>query len=84
MGIAARGLEGREDCGCLRAARQHKALAQDKILKPPLLGHHAMCFRIEVGHVCHSPRVEKDNRYRRITHAAIALAADIRAAKRPA
>src|SRR5579871_3900243 len=50
VGVAAGGLEGREHRRCLRAARDHKALAKDKILEPALLGYHAVAFGIEIGH----------------------------------
>src|SRR5262245_8024481 len=50
MGVAARGLERREDRRRLGAAGQHEALANDKILEPALLGHHAVRGGIEFGH----------------------------------
>src|SRR5947208_6964141 len=50
MGIAARGLERGEYCRGLGPARNHKALAEHKILEPALLGHHAMLCGIELGH----------------------------------
>src|SRR5262245_28882733 len=50
MGVAARGLERREDRRGLGAAGQHEALANDKILEPALLRHHAMRGGIEFGH----------------------------------
>ena len=50
MGIAARGLERREYRRRHGAARDHKALAEHKILEPALLRHHAMLCGIELGH----------------------------------
>jgi hypothetical protein len=50
MGVAARSLEGGEHGRRLRAARDHEALAEHKILEPPLRRYHAVLGRIEVGH----------------------------------
>src|SRR5215470_12399689 len=50
VGVAARGLERREDRRGLGAARQHEALADHEILEPALLGHHAVRCGIELGH----------------------------------
>jgi hypothetical protein len=50
MGIAARGLKGREDRRRHGAARKDKALAEREILEPALLRHHAMRGGIEIGH----------------------------------
>src|ERR1700731_2018446 len=56
MGVAARGLEGGEHRRRHGAARNHKALAEGKILEPALLRHHAMACRIELGHGWWFPR----------------------------
>src|SRR5262245_665936 len=69
VGVAARGLERREDRRGLGAARQHEALANDKILEPALLGHHAVRGGIEFGHGVSFMVV--DDPYRRGSMAAI-------------
>jgi hypothetical protein len=50
MAIAARGLKRREYRRCHGAAGNDKTFAEDEILEPALLRHHAMCGGIEFGH----------------------------------
>jgi hypothetical protein len=52
MGVAARGLKGREYRRGHGAAGNDKTLAEHEILKPALLRHHAVPGGIELGHAC--------------------------------